>query len=340
MTKKRLTSRQLSCLIFLCIFSFSLATGAALPMAVSASATTETPTPTPGADIAPVQAQINSTYAGSQMCANCHKQIHEPWMTTRHAQAFSSPIFQRDWSNLAKQTSCLECHTTGFNAITGAYVEAGVACEACHGPFQPNHPAQKMPVKPNSELCGACHKSTVDEWKASKHSAAGIVCEDCHDPHSQTPKAESITGLCSNCHKDRGASFTHGTHATSGLQCSNCHMYTQPREGDPIMGLVATGHTFSVGSDGCVGCHQDTVHSRNEIIKLTGEVDQTKVDKTADMQQTILQQEDTIKGLEASGTVRLYTGLAQGAMVGLVTGGVAAWVVSKRIKFVEENEDD
>jgi len=48
----------------------------------------------------------------------------------------------------------------------------------------------------------------------------------------------------------------------------------------------------------------------------------------------------TIENLQAQSTVRLYTGLAQGAIVGLVTGGVAAWVVSRRIRVVEEDENE
>lgn len=279
-----------------------------------------------------------TAYAGSSSCQKCHASIHEDWMVTRHAEAFSSPIFQRDWSELHKQTSCLECHTTGYNPATGSYAEEGVTCESCHGAFQPNHPAQDMPVKPDAELCATCHKNSTDEWKASPHSAAGIQCESCHNPHSQEPLAPTVTELCSNCHKERGDSFTHGTHASAGLECSNCHMYTAPRGESPIGGLVPTGHTFSVGSDACIGCHQDTVHTRDEIIKLTGEIQQATTVDINSLQKAIEEQDQKIQSLEASNSVRLYTGLAQGAIVGLVTGGVAAWIVSRRIEVFEVEE--
>jgi len=195
-----------------------------------------------------------------------------------------------------------------------------------------------MPVRPDAELCATCHKNTTDEWKSSKHKSAGIQCESCHNPHAQTPLAPTITELCSNCHKERGDSFTHGTHANSGLECSNCHMYTVPRSEDPIGGLVPTGHTFSVGSEACIGCHQETVHTRDEIIKLTGEVQQAEQVKVEDLQKQVKEQTKIISSLEASSSVRLYTGLVQGAIVGLVTGGVAAWIVSRRIKVVEVEE--
>jgi predicted CXXCH cytochrome family protein len=329
MKKANLKRRTWSGLIFAIVLCINLVAGMAIGLHDPAVAAP--PPESPSQD---------GTYAGSGSCSNCHGDIHESWSETRHAHAFSTPIFQQDWDELHRQTSCLECHTTGYDTQTGTYAEEGVSCEACHGPFQPNHPAQNMPITPDAELCRTCHKTTTDEWRASVHSSANIQCQACHDPHSQTPKAETVTDLCSNCHKDRGDSFTHGTHADSGLECSNCHMYTAPRVDDPIGGLVPTGHVFSVGSDACIGCHQDTVHSRNEIIKLTGEIQEVETADLEDLEQTIQEQEQTIDSLETSANVRLYTGLVQGAIVGLVTGGVAAWVVSSRISVVEVDEDE
>jgi formate-dependent nitrite reductase cytochrome c552 subunit len=279
-------------------------------------------------------------YAGSQSCAQCHENIHTEWIGTRHAQAFSAPIFQRDWTQLGSQASCLECHTTGFDTQTGKYAEEGVTCEACHGPFQPDHPQSPMPITPNADLCGTCHKTTTDEWRASVHGQQGIQCQSCHDPHSQTPKADSVTELCTTCHQEPGDSFTHSTHANAGLECSNCHMYTNPRVDDPIMGLVPTGHTFTVGSDACIACHQDTVHTRDEIVKLTGEVSQLQTVDTATLEQTVQSQEQQIADLETQSANRLYIGLAQGAIVGLLVGGAAALVVSRGIRIVEIKDDD
>jgi predicted CXXCH cytochrome family protein len=291
---------------------------------------------------APAAAPANQVpgYAGSESCAQCHENIHTAWQGTRHAQAFSAPIFQRDWTELGSQVSCLECHTTGYDAQTGKYAEAGITCEACHGAFQPNHPEAPMPITPNADLCGTCHKSTTDEWRASVHAEEGIQCQSCHNPHSQTPKAESVTALCTTCHKEMSDSFTHSTHASAGLECSNCHMYTSPRTNDPIMGLVATGHTFTVGSDACVGCHQDTVHTRDQIVKLTGEVAQLQNVDAATLEQQVQTQQQKITDLEAQSSNRLYIGLAQGAIVGLLIGGVAAWVVSRGIRVVEVKEDE
>jgi predicted CXXCH cytochrome family protein len=324
-------------LVFAVVFASCVGIGAAISLVNPAAAANNTaPVSAP-----PVALALQATpYAGSDACAKCHQNIHDEWLTTRHAQAFSSPIFQRDWASLSSAVSCLECHTTGYNPKTGEYAQAGVSCEACHGPYQSGHPASPMPITPNADLCSKCHKSTTDEWRSSKHGQADppVQCQACHDPHSQNPLAPTITDLCSNCHKDRGSSFTHGTHASAGLECSNCHMYTAPRTGDPIGGLVATGHTFTVGSDACIGCHQDTVHTRNTIVQLSGEVKAVNPANVEELTQKVQDQEKTITSLKSKSTVRLYTGLAQGAIIGLITGGAAAWVVSKRIQVVEVEE--
>jgi tetrahydromethanopterin S-methyltransferase subunit F len=116
-------------------------------------------------------------------------------------------------------------------------------------------------------------------------------------------------------------------------------MYTNPATNPPIAGLVATGHTFSVGSEACIGCHTDTVHTRDSILALSGEVSElSEIDPEA-LRQQVQDQEQEIAELESRSTVRLYTGLAQGAIIGLIIGGVAAWIVSRRIQVVVSDGD-
>jgi hypothetical protein len=113
-------------------------------------------------------------------------------------------------------------------------------------------------------------------------------------------------------------------------------MYRAADAGPAIGGLVPTGHTFSVGSEACIGCHQDTVHTRDTILSLTGDQPPApEVDPEA-LQQQVQDQEAQIQSLEASSSVRLYVGLAQGAIVGLIVGAVAAWIVSRRLRLVDE----
>lgn len=330
MLRRDLHRSRRTWLAFSLTFAIFLALGAAYGLTTPAAAA---PLPDP-------QPQVVVGYAGPDACGGCHTELHEEWEVSRHARAFSSPIFQQNWEKMGGQFSCLECHTTGYDPDLHTYAYQGVTCESCHGAFQSGHPTEPMPIIPNAELCASCHETTTNEWKASVHGQTGIQCQACHDPHAQIPKAESVTALCSNCHKDTGSSFSHGTHAGQKLECSNCHMYTSPRTSDPVEGLVATGHTFSVGSEACIGCHQDTVHTRDTILELTGEVTSLSDVDPDELRQKVLEQEETISDLESRNSVRLYIGLAQGAIVGLATGAVAAWVVSRRIEFVEDEGDE
>ncbi len=66
------------------------------------------------------------------------------------------------------------------------------------------------------------------------------------------------------------------------------------------MGLVPTGHTFTVGSEACIGCHQDTVHTRDSIVRLTGQVEGVPEVDTETLEQQISQQSMAIQDLEAA----------------------------------------
>jgi tetrahydromethanopterin S-methyltransferase subunit F len=113
-------------------------------------------------------------------------------------------------------------------------------------------------------------------------------------------------------------------------------MYTDQENNSPIGGLLSTGHTFAVGSDTCIGCHRDTVHTRDKILALTGEVSKlADVDKET-LIQNVQQQGQQITSLKAESETRLYVGLAQGAIVGLAVGAVAAWIVGRRLRIIEE----
>jgi hypothetical protein len=172
-----LRRRQWSLAAFTIVFSLFVMVGASL-------------TNTRPSNAAPLEEPLGQTgaYAGSSSCTQCHEEIHTAWVDTRHARAFSTPIFQRDWEDLNEQSSCLQCHTTGFDPSTGGYAEEGVTCESCHGPFQPNHPAQSMPVTPDADLCQTCHKTTTDEWRASDTARRASNARRATTPIRKPPK--------------------------------------------------------------------------------------------------------------------------------------------------------
>jgi len=152
-----------------------------------------------------------------------------------------------------KPYTCGACHTTGWTktgingphqnglpGIHGTWREAGVTCEACHGPASAhvaNPTRAKLTIKPNCRSCHARgdvkqidaidglikHHEQYEELLASAHRSVG--CLGCHAPHKSTKynqggfKGEQST--CLACHQRqrrlRLAPIAH-------RDCTSCHM--------------------------------------------------------------------------------------------------------------------
>ena len=74
----------------------------------------------------------------------------------REAKAYKPSNFSLDWSIM-----CAGCHTTNMNTPNLTWGEAGIGCEACHGPGR-EHVLNKgdkskiVSIK-DSDVCGQCH---------------------------------------------------------------------------------------------------------------------------------------------------------------------------------------
>jgi predicted CXXCH cytochrome family protein len=198
------------------------------------------------------------TYVGPEVCKACHQAQSDAWQDAPHADASKVDAFLADWKSLNSPNYCLQCHTTGYDPNTGHYALEGVTCEACHGPFNPEHPQKPMLVQTDPAACGACHKSTFNEWEISQHGKSGIGCATCHDVHGQTVKTGDASTLCVKCHADQASSVAHASSSGQGLTCANCHI--GPLSGEVREGHVKTGHTFEVGTGTCSRCHAEEVH--------------------------------------------------------------------------------
>lgn len=170
-------------------------------------------------------------YAGAAACAECHGNIHDSEMNTRHAHALETLQAVRQDQN----PSCLVCHTVGYGLPSGYQNQtatpylAGVQCENCHGPAG-NHAANPddLAFRPRVELaaqvCGGCHTGahhpTFDEWSTSGHFQ---VVEDMSDP--------GRVNSCGRCHSGsarlaliKGENpLTVTNDANVGLTCVVCH---------------------------------------------------------------------------------------------------------------------
>lgn len=197
-------------------------------------------------------------FSGPQQCAECHASQFYDWSGTTHARASFDPVFQQFLNEAEEPGECFACHATGYNALTGQFVMAGVTCEACHGPYRSSHPGQSMQMATSEELCGACHKSTLAEWQISLHGQAGIACVACHEVHSQKTRAAASTdALCAGCHQQSTQDDLHQSHKLGTVSCISCHL---SRPADKASGAVSghaiTGHSFAVVDGVCLKCHE------------------------------------------------------------------------------------
>lgn len=172
--------------------------------------------------------------------------------------------------------SCYKCHTTGasqtktpafeaYPGIEGSWAEAGIGCEACHGPGSGHiaSPANKPP-KEGYATCNKCHArdrtdtNTRAEWLptkvnnvatgfirhreqgdmmiGSKHDKAGMTCATCHTPHKSV--YYELGGVkdspdCESCHPNK--SIAGHTAAT----CIDCHMPKAARNADALSPYVS-----------------------------------------------------------------------------------------------------
>jgi len=174
-------------------------------------------------------------YAGADTCLECHGNIHQPEMNTRHARALE---MIREVPGADKDPNCLPCHTVGYGLPTGFNEKdpatlhlGGVQCENCHGPAA-NHAANEGDwiVRPRAELaaqvCGGCHnegshRPHFERWSTSAHAG---VTEDmnpasrissCGRCHSGSSRLALING------KDPAVAVTND--ANVAITCVVCH---------------------------------------------------------------------------------------------------------------------
>jgi hypothetical protein len=186
--------------------------------------------------------------------------------------------------------SCYKCHTTGpsptktppfepYPGIEGSWAEAGVGCEACHGPASEHIGNPTIhPPKEGYETCNTCHardrsetnkrvewlpttyqgistgfirhREQGDMMLASKHHIAGMTCVTCHDPHKSV--YYELGGLkasvtCEGCHPNHIIAG----HGTDKASCTDCHMPNAARNGDHLSQYVSeqSAHFWNILTD-------------------------------------------------------------------------------------------
>ncbi len=140
-------------------------------------------------------------YVGSQTCLACHTslnpQVHHAWHQSAKARTFAVIADTSD------RHLCYECHTTGFNEVTGVFAEASVSCEACHGPGMDyagealdgnfsEHKARALAKLFEPDRCATCHRTA---HLPGEHHAARLRDPDASPDIPGLPDVPGIPDL-------------------------------------------------------------------------------------------------------------------------------------------------
>jgi len=167
----------------------------------------------------------------------------------------------------------------------------------------------------SAETCGACHLNVYDEWKTSAHGQLNTTCASCHNPHSQQQMTvDGNKTACETCHKDHSKEVQHSTHQAAGLMCNDCHKNTDQN----------SGHTFMIGSDTCLKCHADGIHSTDLMVEAGVDVGQEDAGEAAPEEEPAPAAEETAggAGIALPGWLLI--------LVSVVLGGGLHWLLSTR----------
>ncbi|MBN2563196.1 MAG: hypothetical protein JXQ75_19915 [Phycisphaerae bacterium] len=179
---------------------------------------------------------------------------------------------------------CFRCHTVrprqpadasehqdDLPGILGTWAEAGVQCEACHGPGRnhiENTSARDLYIPNGTTACSGCHVTDPDDtsvigaadgfvgsnaqWPELRASGghSDFSCMTCHDPHTSITydRENAVRNACTACHADVNmASHQDVTFVRSDYQeemtCESCHMPFSGRS-------VSEGAAAVVGTNG------------------------------------------------------------------------------------------
>ncbi len=184
----------------------------------------------------------------AQSCNACHAQIHDDWRGAAHANAWSSPTYQKAVERAGNSTACRTCHLPLANQH--ARLAAGYKDGAIDRPdLQPN-PLWDATLMSEGVTCVACH--VRDGVVLSTRAAPGA-------PHQVVVSTELATPeLCATCHQltwpgaDKAFYDTYGEwkasgYAKAGVRCQDCHM--PPTAGVAMASRYATAASHAFPAD-------------------------------------------------------------------------------------------
>lgn len=224
------------------------------------------------------------------VCESCHGS------GTAHIEAGGDTTMINGLKDAKGADACLTCHDRPDGKTThrgSAHANTDeVNCKTCHAIHTAPKGADKLLVKPATELCSTCHlgagASFRDKPYAHRIGRGGMECSSCHNPHGRVGKdniKETRAGevICLSCHTDKRGPFAFEHGAMSQGDCTTCHEphgSNNPKQlkRSTVMQLCSECHSPTSGTYGsqppsfhntgfaryqnCTTCHT-TVHGSN-----------------------------------------------------------------------------
>ncbi|MBN2374210.1 hypothetical protein JXL19_10535 [bacterium] len=147
-------------------------------------------------------AEIYGQFTGWKACSECHSELRDGWLGTRHAGAFES----LSKSGQQDLPDCLRCHVVGYGQ-SGGFLDpeltmelSGVQCESCHGPGKRHSDMPEATGSiiraPAKDLCLTCHTRGQDPNFDYQKKIASIHGEEAAPPiHRPTAPLKSPSNL-------------------------------------------------------------------------------------------------------------------------------------------------
>jgi len=190
------------------------------------------------------------------------------WQHFKPWKYWYKSAYPHDNHALPTSRACDGCHFTGFMS-TGKRVEAGISCEACHGPAskhvkEPNSAVYLAslsdPVRQN-EVCLQCHMRNRD-MRLKEHTMSEITGDardypfgyEAGKPLSKYKLPAPFKGIetkefyangMGKKNRTQGNEFVHSMMGKHGITCINCH---SPHTLEPTA-------EHNTGNKLCMKCH-------------------------------------------------------------------------------------
>jgi hypothetical protein len=162
-------------------------------------------------------------------CASCHAAIVDEWSRSRHALAWTSSIFQTEYT-LTPQPWCVNCHAplaTQQADLRGPRAAQGVDCATCH--------VRAGTLVARTRRAGSPHETVADPTFGSP-----AYCADCHQFTFPVLSPDGVAlRMTAHPMQNTVASFQTGPYAREREGCLACHGSRH-------------GHAFGGGHDGAM----------------------------------------------------------------------------------------